>query len=108
MKKAIYIPVVILRTKTGYNGFSPIVEGCVVTDRTVEKTLERMKEALAFHLEGEHLIKQSTERKAQDIIRKSFDNYGTDAVYAAGAAYRLSAEFCGERWVCGPGASASR
>ncbi len=83
MKKTIFVPVVILRTKTGYNGFCPTVEGCVVTDRTVEKTLERMKEALAFHLEGERLVKHSTERKAQNVIRKSFDDYGTDAVYAS-------------------------
>ena len=83
MKKTIFVPVVILRTKTGYNGFCPVIEGCVVTDRTVEKTLARMKEALEFHLEGEHLIKQFKERKSQDVLRKSFDDYGTDAVYAS-------------------------
>lgn len=83
MKKISFVPIVILRTKTGFNAFSPVVEGCVATERTMEKTLERMKEALEFHFEGKRLIKQYRERHAQDILRKSFDNYGTDAIYAS-------------------------
>ena len=49
MKKYILVPVVILKTRSGYNAFSPIVEGCVVTDKTIDRTLKRMKEALEFH-----------------------------------------------------------
>ena len=83
MHKTIFVPVVLLKTKMGYNAFSPVVEGCFATDRTMDKTLKRMKEALEFHLEGEHLVKQFREPKAVGALRKSFDNYGTEAVYAS-------------------------
>ena len=83
MKKKIMIPVIILRTKTGYNAFSPIVEGCVVTDKTMDTTLERMKEALEFHFEGERSVKQFDRPQTLGVLRKSFDDYGTDAVYAS-------------------------
>lgn len=83
MHKTMFVPVVILKTKTGYNAFSPAIEGCVATDRTMEKTLDRMKDALGFHLEGEHLIKQFEEPRTVRTLRKSFDNYGTEAIYAS-------------------------
>lgn len=77
------VPVVVLRTKTGFNAFSPIVDGCVVTDKTMDKTLERMKEALEFHFEGERLVKQFDRPQTIGVLLKSFDDYGTDAVYAS-------------------------
>ena len=83
MHKAIYVPVVVLKTKTGYNAFSPAIEGCVATDKTMDKALRRMKEALEFHLEGEHLVKQFQEPRAVSALRKSFDSYGTEAIYAS-------------------------
>ena len=83
MKKIIIVPVIVLRTKTGYNAFSPVVDGCAVTDRTMDKTLKRMREALEFHFEGEHLLKQFKEPKAVEVLRNSFDDYGTDAIYAS-------------------------
>ena len=49
----------------------------------MDKTLKRMKEALEFHLEGEHLIKQFQEPKAVGALRKSFSSYGTEAIYAS-------------------------
>ena len=81
MKKAA-IPVVILKTKTGYNAFSPAVDGCVATAKTVDGALKRIKEALAFHLEGAMLVRKRG-KTAQAALRESFEDYGTDALYAS-------------------------
>ena len=81
MKKAA-IPVVILKTATGYNAFSPSVDGCVATAKTVDGALKRIKEALAFHLEGEILV-HKRRTTAQAALRHSFEDYGTDALYAS-------------------------
>jgi predicted RNase H-like HicB family nuclease len=81
MKRAA-IPVVILKTKTGYNAFSPFVDGCVATAKTVDGALRRIKEALAFHLEGEMLVRKHG-KTAQAALRESFEDYGTDALYAS-------------------------
>jgi predicted RNase H-like HicB family nuclease len=81
MKKTAF-PVVILKTATGYNAFSPAVEGCVATGKTVDGVLKRIKEALAFHLEGELLVRKQG-KSTNATLRESFDNYGTDAFYAS-------------------------
>ena len=77
------VPVVVLRTKTGFNAFSPVVDGCAVTDKTMDKTMQRMREALEFHFEGAQLLKQFKEPSGVNVLRKSFDNYGADAIYAS-------------------------
>ena len=83
MKKATSaIPVVILKTETGYNAFSPAVDGCVATARTVDGALRRIKQALAFHLEGERLVRKRGQ-STPATLRESFDDYGTDALYAS-------------------------
>jgi predicted RNase H-like HicB family nuclease len=76
------IPVVILKTRTGYNAFSPAVDGCVATAKTVDGALRRIKEALAFHLEGEMLVRKRG-KTSHATLRESFDDYGTDALYAS-------------------------
>jgi predicted RNase H-like HicB family nuclease len=81
-KTAVAIPVVILKTATGYNAFSPAVEGCVATARTIDAALRRIKEALAFHLEGEMLVHKKR-KTVQAALRETFDDYGTEALYAA-------------------------
>jgi predicted RNase H-like HicB family nuclease len=81
-RKRLAVPVVILKTETGYNAFSPVVDGCVVTAKTVDGALKRIKEALAFHLEGEMLVRKRR-KTAQATLRESFDDYGTDALYAS-------------------------
>lgn len=81
-KPAIAIPVVVLKTKTGYNAFSPAVDGCVVTAKTVDAALKHMRDAFEFHFEGEALMK-SRNRKAHDVLKDSFADYGADAVYAS-------------------------
>jgi predicted RNase H-like HicB family nuclease len=81
-KRLTAIPVVILKTESGYNAFSPVVDGCVATARTVDGALKRIKEALEFHLVGERLVKNRRKR-ACAVLRDAFDDYGTDAVYAS-------------------------
>ena len=49
----------------------------------MDKTLERMKEALEFHFEGEQLVKQPRYHSSEGALRKSFYDYGTDAIYAS-------------------------
>lgn len=43
--------VVIEKGENNYAAYSPDVLGCVTTGKTVEETLEMMKEALEFHFE---------------------------------------------------------
>jgi hypothetical protein len=83
MIRTVTIPVVILRVKNGFNAFSPVVDGCVVTDRTMDRTILRMKEALKFHLEGERLVNHGHPKRSISDLRHAFDEYGTDAVYAS-------------------------
>jgi predicted RNase H-like HicB family nuclease len=44
--------VIIEQGENNYSAYSPDVPGCVTTGRTKDETLENMKEAIAFHLEG--------------------------------------------------------
>jgi len=81
-KNTISVPVIVLKTNTGYNAFSPAVDGCVVTAKTVDAALKQIKDALEFHLEGEALVK-SRKKKAHAVLKDSFADYGTDAVYAS-------------------------
>jgi predicted RNase H-like HicB family nuclease len=43
--------VVIEKAEENFSAFSPDVWGCVATAKTVEETLQKMKEALQLHLE---------------------------------------------------------
>jgi predicted RNase H-like HicB family nuclease len=81
-KNTITVPVVVLKTKTGYNAFSPVVDGCAATAKSVDAALKRIKEALEFHLEGERLVKHRL-KNAHATLKETFVDYGTDAVYAA-------------------------
>ena len=40
------------KTETGYSAHSPDVEGCVAAGETKEETIQLMKEALEFHIQG--------------------------------------------------------
>ena len=75
------IPVVILKTKTGYSAHSPIVHGCVVTGKTIDGTIKRFKSALEFHLEGETLVK-NTRANSPKLLKEAFSEFGTEAFYA--------------------------
>ncbi len=39
-------------TDTGYSAYSPDIDGCVAAGDDREETLELMREAIGFHLEG--------------------------------------------------------
>ena len=43
---------VIERGERNYSAYSPDLPGCVTTGMTEAETLENMKEAIRFHLEG--------------------------------------------------------
>ncbi len=44
--------VIIEKAGGNYSAYCPELPGCVATGKTEAETLERMKEALSFHLEG--------------------------------------------------------
>lgn len=44
--------VVIEKAKDNYSAFSPDMWGCIATGKTVEETVNEMKNALQLHLEG--------------------------------------------------------
>ena len=51
-KKVFKYPVIIEKANGNYSAYSPDLPGCVATGITIEKTLDRMKEAIQFHIEG--------------------------------------------------------
>ena len=81
-RQHVSIPVVILKTKTGYNAFSPIVDGCIATAKTLDLIIKLYREALEFHFEGERLVKHKAIKTAK-VLKDAFADYGTDAVYAS-------------------------
>lgn len=44
--------VIIERAENNFSAYSPDLPGCVATGDTKEETLQRMREAIAIHLEG--------------------------------------------------------
>lgn len=44
--------IVIEKTKAGYSAYSPDLDGCVSTGRTLAETKLNMRAAIEFHLEG--------------------------------------------------------
>ncbi len=44
--------IVIEKTNTGYSAFSPDIEGCVSTGKTLDEIKQNMQDALEFHFEG--------------------------------------------------------
>lgn len=44
--------IVVEQTPTGFSAYSPDLSGCVATGATRDEVEERMREAIALHLEG--------------------------------------------------------
>jgi len=44
--------VIVEKAENNYSAYSPDIPGCVATGKTIEETLERMKEAIEFHIES--------------------------------------------------------
>ncbi len=44
--------IIIEKGANNYSAYSPDVTGCAATGKSIEETLENMREALEFHFEG--------------------------------------------------------
>jgi len=44
--------VIIEETNTGFSAYAPDLPGCIATGKTLDITRKRMREAVAFHIEG--------------------------------------------------------
>ena len=44
--------VIIEKAEDNYSSYCPDLPGCVATGETVDKTVQNMKEAIEFHIEG--------------------------------------------------------
>ena len=44
--------IIIEKAEKNYSAYCPDLPGCIATGSTVEETIQRMKEAIIFHLEG--------------------------------------------------------
>lgn len=44
--------IVIEETETGFSSYSPDLDGCIATGATREEVKKRMRDAIAFHLDG--------------------------------------------------------
>ncbi len=44
--------IIIEKAEENYSAYCPDLPGCIATGRTEEETIQRMKEAIEFHIEG--------------------------------------------------------
>ena len=44
--------IIIEKAEDDYSAYCPDLPGCIATGRTEEETVQRMKEAIEFHIEG--------------------------------------------------------
>ena len=44
--------IIIEKANGNYSAYCPDLPGCVATGKTVEETIQNMREAIKFHLEG--------------------------------------------------------
>jgi len=44
--------IIIEKSENGFGAYAPDLPGCVAVGETVEETIQLMKEAIEFHLEG--------------------------------------------------------
>jgi predicted RNase H-like HicB family nuclease len=44
--------ILIEKTPTGYSAYAPDLPGCIATGRTLDEVRRRMREAIAFHIDG--------------------------------------------------------
>jgi predicted RNase H-like HicB family nuclease len=44
--------IVIEKAKGNYSAYSPDLDGCIAVGKTREETIQNMKEAIEFHIEG--------------------------------------------------------
>jgi predicted RNase H-like HicB family nuclease len=46
--------IVVEQTPSGFSSYSPDLDGCVATGKSLEEVESNMRDAVAFHLEGLH------------------------------------------------------
>lgn len=51
-KTMVKFPILIEKAEGNYSAYSPDLPGCVATGPTIDDTIENMKTAVRFHLEG--------------------------------------------------------
>lgn len=44
--------IIIEKAEGNYSAYCPDLPGCIATGSTVDETIQRMKEAIEFHIEG--------------------------------------------------------
>ena len=44
--------VIIEKAEGNYSAYCPALPGCIATGSSIEETIERMKKAIKFHIEG--------------------------------------------------------
>jgi len=52
VKSVFRYPVIIEKAKGNYSAYCPDLPGCIATGKTIPKTLENIRAAIAFHIEG--------------------------------------------------------
>ncbi len=72
--------IVLEKGNRNYSAFSPDIPGCVATGRTIEETIDSMRSALEFHIEGmiesgESLPKP---RSLEDYVQSAEEVTGED------------------------------
>lgn len=74
--------VVIEKGERNYSAFSPDVPGCIATGKTVEETIDSMRNALEFHIEGmvEHGETVPTPVPLQHLLQNTNDVTGEDII----------------------------
>lgn len=75
--------VIIEKGENNYSAYSPDVLGCAATGKTIEETLDAMKTALEFHLEG--VIEDSEEipkPKGLNYYLEQTDEISSDEILA--------------------------
>ncbi|MBF0260124.1 MAG: type II toxin-antitoxin system HicB family antitoxin [Desulfamplus sp.] len=44
--------IIVEKGVNNYSAYSPDLQGCVATGKTVEETINKMRDAICFHIEG--------------------------------------------------------
>lgn len=79
-KREIAVPVVIEKSRTGYSAYSPSVPGCITTGKTIDGTLESMREALELHIETEFLLSHR-QINVNHVLKFVYDKSHGDEFY---------------------------
>ena len=60
--------IVIEKAEENYSAYCPDLPGCIATGRTEEETIQRMKGAIGFHIEGLREEKTSVPTPSTKVV----------------------------------------